>query len=306
MTDSQTQSVGAAPRQRRRDIRERMESARLETWQPLEDPKLAIFTIVRADGDSFAPFESGQCTQLAFWDQPARDPRPRQYSIASAPQDLAALEIYVALVSDAAKDGSNQRGVFTGTLWHHSPGDEILFMPRPTGRFVPSRTSQRDLVCVATGTGLAPFVSMVRGFWRDYQENGESPRRLTILHGVSYASQLGYRAELESMAIDAGFELLYVPVISRPEQDPGYVDSMARGRLNDACRLLCDESKIGRVDPHLPQATLETLRERLTAAGSTAYLCGNPGMIQDVKKLLARRGFNTEGRESQVITEDYW
>ncbi len=60
------------------------------------------------------------------------------------------------------------------------------------------------------------------------------------------------------------------------------------------------------MDPHLPQETLDTLRERLTAAGSAAYLCGNPGMIHDVKEVLAGRGFNTEGRESQVITEDYW
>ena len=102
------------------------------------------------------------------------------------------------------------------------------------------------------------------------------------------------------------FGLLYVPVISRPGQDPGYEDNMGRGRLNDACRLLCGESKVGRVDPFLPQQTFEALRERLTVAESTAYLCGNPGMISDVKDLLAGKGFNAEGRESQLITEDYW
>lgn len=306
MTDSVNHPAEPSPRRRRRDIRERMEIARIETWDLLDDPDLAIFTIVRENGEPFAPFEAGQYTQLAFRDQSANDPRPRQFSIASAPHDLHALELYVILVRDSLGDGSNNEGVFTGTLWHHRPGDEVLFMPRPAGRFVPSRTTQRDLVCVGTGTGLAPFVSMARDFWHEYQDSGKLPRRLTILHGVSYASQLGYRADLETLAGEKGFDLLYVPVISRPEQDPGYEDSMGRGRLNDACRLLCGEPKVGRVDPFLPQQTFEALRERLTVAESTAYLCGNPGMISDVKDLLAGKGFNTEGRESQLITEDYW
>ena len=294
------------PHRRRRDIRERMESARIQTWNLLEDTDLAIFTIVRTNGEPFAAFEAGQYTQLAFQDQPANDSRPRQFSIASAPHQLDALEIYAILVRDSQGDGSNNEGVFTGTLWNHQPGDEILFMPRPAGRFVPSRTTQRDLVCVGTGTGIAPFVAMARSFWHEYKDSSKLPRRLTILHGVSHTSQLGYRSELEELASDKGFGLLYVPVISRPGQDPGYEDNMGRGRLNDACRLLCGESKVGRVDPFLPQQTFEALRERLTVAESTAYLCGNPGMISDVKDLLAGKGFNAEGRESQLITEDYW
>ncbi len=284
-----------------------MERARLATWQLLDDPDLAIFTIERPDGEPFPEFEAGQYTQLAFWDQPADEPRPRQFSIASMPLERESLEFYVILVRDADEDGSNREGVFTGALWRHAPGDEVLYMPRPAGRFVPSRTTQRDLVCAATGTGLAPFVSMARDYWHDYQRDGRAPpRRLTILHGVSYANQLGYRTELEALAADAGFELLYVPVISRPTQDPGYEEHMGRGRLNDALRLLCGEPAIGRVEPYLPDALLAQLRERLTVADGAAYLCGNPGMISDVKDVLARQGFPTTGRESQVITEDYW
>lgn len=283
-----------------------MDHARLEAWEPQGDPDLAIFTIVRADGNTFSPFEAGQYTQLAFWDQPSQDPRPRQFSIASGPNQLDALELYVVLVRDTADDGSDQQGVLTGTLWRHAPGDEILMMPRPAGRFVPSRTTQRDLVCMATGTGLAPFVSMARWFWQEYQRTGKSSRRLTILHGVSHTSQLGYRSEMETLAADDGFDMVYVPVVSRPDQDPQYVEEMARGRLNDAFRLLWNEPKLGHVDPYLPAHTRDILRQRLTVAGSAAYLCGNPGMIHDAKERLAKQGFNTEGRESQVITEDYW
>ena len=103
-----------------------------------------------------------------------------------------------------------------------------------------------------------------------------------------------------------GFELLYVPVVSRPTQDPGYEEHMGRGRLNDVLRSLCGEPAIGRVEPYLPAEIHEQLRERLTVADGAAYLCGNPGMISDVKDVLARQGFPTTGRESQVITEDYW
>ena len=284
-----------------------MERARLATWQPLDDPDLAIFTIERPDGEPFPEFEAGQYTQIAFWDQSTDDPRPRQFSIASAPHERTSLELYVILVRDADENGSNREGVFTGALWRHAPGDEVLYMLRPAGRFVPSRTTQRDLVCAATGTGLAPFVSMARGYWHDYQRDGQAPpRRLTILHGVSYASQLGYRTELEALAADAGFDLLYVPVVSRPTQDPGYEEHMGRGRLNDVLRSLCGEPAIGRVEPYLPAEIHEQLRERLTVADGAAYLCGNPGMISDVKDVLARQGFPTTGRESQVITEDYW
>ena len=62
----------------------------------------------------------------------------------------------------------------------------------------------------------------------------------------------------------------------------------------------------GRVEPWLPDEPLAALQERLTPEGAALYLCGNPEMIADAKPVLAEQGFETEGRESQVITEDYW
>ncbi len=291
---------------KRRDIRERMERAVLADWETLEDEDIAIFTIRRPDGTDFPEFETGQYTLLAFWDQPSDDPRPRQLSIASTPLDRDFLEFYVILVRDALEDGSNTPGVFTGALWRHGPGDEILYMPRPAGRFTLARTAQPDVVCVATGTGLAPFVSMARTAWRAYQETGEAPRRFTIVHGVSYASQLGYAEELQRMAQDPGFGLVYAPTVSRPASDPGYTEAMCRGRANDLVRLHFGRETSGRVDPWFAGDLADILRERLTPEGAAVYLCGNPDMIADAKGSLAGAGFETEGRESQVITEDYW
>jgi len=306
---SDARSAPTKPRRttrKRRDIRERMERAVLDRWELLDDEDIAIFTIRRPDGGDFATFEAGQYTMLAFWDQPTDDPRPRQLSIGSTPLDLDHLEFYVILVRDAREDGSNVPGVFTGTLWRHKPGDEILYMPRPAGRFTLSRTSQLDAVCVATGTGLAPFVSMARTAWHEYQETGQVDRRLTIVHGVSYADQLGYKAELERMAADPGFGLVYIPTVSRPDSDPNFAEGMGRGRANDTVRLICGQEMSGRVEPWLPDEPLAALQERLTPEGSAVYLCGNPEMIADAKPVLAAQGFETEGRESQVITEDYW
>ena len=305
MTESNpgARPVPAPPR---RDIRDRMEIARIADWQVASDPDLAVFTIVKPDGGDFFEFETGQYLQLAFRDQPDEDPRPRQMSIASTPLDRDHLEFYVILVRDELPDGSERTGTFTGTLWSHRPGDEILHMTRPAGRFVPSRTPQRDLVCVATGTGLAPFVSMARTFWRQYKESGQVDRRLTILHAVSYTNQLGYREELERMAADERFGLLYVPAVSRPEQDDEYTEVSARGRANDLVRLRYGLPKSGRVDPWIPPYAADAFEQRLTQAGSAVYLCGNPGMISDAKALLENENYVVGGREAQVITEDYW
>ena len=81
---------------------------------------------------------------------------------------------------------------------------------------------------------------------------------------------------------------------------------MGRGRANDTVRLICGQGMSGRVEPWLPDEPLAALQERLTPQGSAVYLCGNPDMISDAKGVLAEQGYLTEGRESQVITEDYW
>ena len=291
---------------KRRDIRERMETAVLGSWHTLEDKDLAIFTIRLPDGRPFPEFETGQYTQLAFWDQPSADPRPRQLSIASSPLHLDELEFYVIRVRDALGNGSAHPGIFTGTLWDHKPGDEILYMDRPAGRFTLSRTTQPQVVCIATGTGLAPFVSMARTAWLRYRATGVVDRHLTIMHGVSYTSQLGYRAELETMAADPEFGLVYIPSVSRPDDDPGYDEAICRGRANDLIRLHYREPMNGRVDPWFADNVADVLHDRLTREESAVYICGNPDMIADAKTTLASMAYAMDGRGAQVITEDYW
>ncbi len=276
----------------------------LTSWERVGSDDLAIFRIEKTDGEPFFEFKAGQYAQLAFWDQPEGDPRPRQYSIASSPRMLDHLEFYAILVRDSPENPGGL-GVFTGTLWNHKVGDEILFMG-PAGRFDLDRTSGRDVVCIATGTGLAPYVSMARDMWDEYQRNGPLKRRITIIHGVSYTRELGYRKLLEEMAAERDFGLLYVPTVSRPDQDEDWSAELARGRANDAFRLSMGYPKSGHVDPVISDEYRAALVERLVPESASVYLCGNPDMIADCKAVLADRGFRTEGRESQIVTEDYW
>ncbi len=289
----------------RRDLRERMQEAELTNWQEVGSRDLAIFTIARSDGEPFFEFRPGQYAQLAFWDQPEDDPRPRQYSIASAPSDRSELEFYVVLVRDGGADGKSL-GYFTGTIWRHrNPGAKLLYMG-PAGRFDLPRTTENEVICVATGTGLAPFVAMARQQRAELDQGVRPQRRLTVIHGVSYASELGYREELEALAADSELGLTYIPTVSRPTGDPNFTDDLSRGRANDIVRLLLACEPTGRVAPELAGPELVAVGDRLAPGKSAFYLCGNPDMITDIKLALEPFGYLLTGRGAQVITEDYW
>jgi len=282
-----------------------MEEAYISHWEPVGNNDLAIFRIARADGQSFWDFKAGQYAQLAFWDQPEYDARPRQFSIASTPSNNSELEFYAVLVRDGGEDGKSL-GSFTGTLWNHQAiGSKILVMG-PAGRFDLTRTDLKQVVCVATGTGLAPFVSMVREQHELYKKTKAFDRHITIIHGVSYSNELGYRDELESLSADSNFEFTYIPTVSRPDQDADYNNSISCGRANDLVRLLLNESHSGRTKP-VPAKSIDNALVGLDTPQQAAYyLCGNPDMIADISSVLEARGYQIKGRGAQVIKEDYW
>ena len=305
MTEPTSAEQAPAPRARR-DLRERMETAIISEIEIVGPYQLGLFHITRPDGEPFHEFKAGQYAQLALWAQPDEDPRPRQYSIASSPYELDHLEFYIYLVESGGALGDDQPGVLTSALWSHRVSDEILFMARPGGRFVLDRTPQPNIIAVATGTGLAPFISMVRQMKEDLRR-GEPPQRtLTLIHGVSYTSDLGYRALLDECASDPDLGFTYIPTISRPHQSPAWDDRLSAGRANDLIRFALSETSSGSVAAEVPGPYLDTLRARLTPEDAAVYICGHPGMIQDCSGVLAARGYVTTGRESQVITEDYW
>jgi ferredoxin-NADP reductase len=115
----------------------------------------------------------------------------RPYSVASAPSVAGeGYELYVKLVPVIR---------FTTALWRLPVGHRMR-MIGPKGRFLLEPGDDRTHLYVSTGTGIAPFISMMRQTLADGR-----PRRTVMLNGCSYADELGYRELLEEWERDGGY-----------------------------------------------------------------------------------------------------
>lgn len=197
----------------------------------------------------------------------------RSYSLASAPGEE--LEVLLARVGE---------GALTPALFELPVGAELALDPKPQGFFtfdyVPPH---RELWMLATGTGLGPFISMLR--------SGEAfarAERVVLVHGTRGAADLAYRVELEALVRDKTGGFVYVPVLSRkPEPD------LLQGRLTSALASGELEQRAGL---------------RLAPEASHVLLCGNPAMIDEVIAQLAERGLRRHRQRTpgHITTEKYW
>ncbi len=206
-------------------------------------------------------FRNGEFVMLGLKDE--KKPIVRAYSIASAnyEDELEFLSIKVP------------HGKLTSRLQHVRPGDEVLVSRKPTGTLVLDdlRPGQR-LFLFATGTGLAPFLSIIKDL-----ETYERFEQIVLFHGVRYTSELAYRDYLqETLPDDEVFgemvreQLLYYPVVTRePFANQGRLTDLIR-----SCRLFQDLS----IEP------FDTGRDRV-------MMCGNPDMLRDTSSLLDEYGF---------------
>jgi ferredoxin--NADP+ reductase len=222
---------------------------------------------VRFDGDP-TPFEPGQYMTIGVMVDGKLVQRP--YSVASPPAvaGLDGYEFYVRLV---------QGGTFTPLLWQ-LPIGQGMRMIGPKGKFTLLPEDERTHVFISSGTGNAPFVSMIRQLMIDGQS-----RQVVFLNGVSYAHELGYRDVVEGWQGSGDFPVTFIPTVSRPA-DPRNAEWSGRmGRV---------ESILGPVLDELA----------LTPADSIAYICGNPDMILSAEETLLGRGYP----EEQIHKELYW
>jgi ferredoxin--NADP+ reductase len=166
---------------------------------------------------------------------------------------------------------------FTTLLWRLPIGHGMR-MIGPKGKFLLEPDDDRTHLLISTGTGIAPFISMMR----ELQAEGR-PRRAVVLHGCSYVEELGYRYLLEGWERDGTYPLAYVPTISRPD-DPR--NSGWTGRT-------------GRVEAVVHDVARDLgLRPEKTVV----YICGNPDMILNVESILMDAGYP----EFHVKKELYW
>lgn len=238
--------------------------AHWQTW----DEGLSTLRIDAPVGD----FEAGQFVQLGL-DLEGERVR-RSYSISSAPGEP--LEFLLTNVVG---------GTLTPHLFRLRPGEPLWVERTPRGfftlRYVPPGTC---LWLVATGTGLGPFISMLRspGIWQHSE-------RILLVHGVREPSHLAYRDELE--ALSRTRPLRYLPVVSRAALPPG------------------SSELAGRVTSVLESGALEEAAQTtLTPEGHHVLLCGNPEMIRDMMTLLDARGLKRHRmrQPGHVTFEKYW
>lgn len=251
--------------------------------------QLGVFR-VRPDGERFA-FAPGQYTVLGLLGREPRvpeadeeDPPPdpdrmirRAYSIASSSLEHDYLEFYVNLVSS---------GELTPRMFALSHGARLFLGPKATGMFTLDRVPEgKAIALVATGTGLAPYVSMLRTILV-----GDGNRRIVVLHGARYSWDLGYRGELESLARIRP-NLTYLPSITRPARDPHFTGATGRLQALIADGILEKASGVA-LDPQR----------------TDVFLCGNPEMIREVSAHLEARGYVPDRPRSPgtLHLEEYW
>jgi ferredoxin/flavodoxin---NADP+ reductase len=223
--------------------------------EPETDPK---------NGPGAAPFDPEQMIR-------------RAYSIASSSRIGEYIEFYISLVPS---------GDLTPRIFRLPLNGRIHMSTRPKGLFTLSKIPpERHALLIATGTGLAPYMSMLRS---ELESAGE--RRFVVLHGARYSSDLGYRKELTALARRFP-RLTYIPVVSRPQEDPTWVGPA--GYLQDILVSGIIEERTG----------LE-----VSPAQFHAFLCGNPRMIEEAKPRLLERGFEQDRPRvpGTIHTEEYW
>lgn len=205
----------------------------------------------------------------------------RAYSIASSSKEREYLEFYITLVCS---------GELTPRLFNLEVGSPLWLSGKFSGVFTLTDVpGDADVALVATGTGLAPYMSMLRTLL----ECG-GPRRYAVIHGARHSWDLGYRSELETMDRCCP-NFAYLPVISRPGEEPGgWCGPM--GYVQD-------------VWPGAAGAQGTPPLGFVPEPGKThVFLCGNPGMIETMCGLLERDGFREQkaGHPGTLHVERYW
>jgi ferredoxin--NADP+ reductase len=236
-------------------------NGRLSRWEEIAE---GLATVGVEALEAPFPFEPGQYATLGLMGNAGKLVQ-RPMSVSSSADDTSEYEFFIRLVHE---------GAFTPLLWERKVGDPIN-IKGPKGKFLLQPDGRRCLF-VASGTGLAPFISMIETLRGRGQQ-----RDIVLLHGVSYDYDLAWRAQLEALEAGEELPLRYVGTISRPQHCPDWT----------GCTGRVESIVAGELDEH-----------GLTPDTATIYLCGNPDMVGAVEEIAAARGFPPE----QVRKELYW
>ena len=202
----------------------------------------------------------------------------RAYSVASSPYDEF-IEFFSVVIPD---------GEFTSKVNHIQVGDSLLLNTTPFGYLTLARYQlplPNDLWLLATGTGLAPFLSILKTIdvWQQYQ-------RIILVYSARTSQELAYQAQISSIKSiygDNGAAFVFLPIVTR---EADYAGEKAR----------------------IPNLILsgkltELVGQKLDKARSHLMLCGNPQMVEDTKEALKSIGLTMNRRgEGNIAVENYW
>ncbi len=220
-------------------------------------------------------FTAGQFARIGI--KVADDLVVRAYSVVSSPFDET-LEFFSIVVPD---------GAFTSHLQHLKVDDEIYLEKIPYGFLTLARYQKplpKDLWLLATGTGLAPFLSMLQDFetWQNYQS-------ILLVYSVRSAAELAYVDQIQQIVDNfaeghRGFQ--FVPIITRdPQAD-----------LHERLPILIENGQLE-----------QKVGLQFNPESTHIMLCGNPQMVEDTKEALKARGLSMNRRgEGNIAVENYW
>ena len=224
---------------------------------------------LRVAGPALA-FEAGQFVRIALDIDGERIARP--FSFVNPPADPVH-EFYGIVVPE---------GPLSPRLARLEPGDPLYVAPNPAGFLVLSEIPDAEtLWLVSSGTGIAPFLSIVRTEppWRRF-------KNVVLVHAVRHAKELVYREIIEELVTQR--QLRHVSFVSR-EPHAGSLS----GRIPAAVR-----------DGRLEQAA----GLKIAPESSQVLLCGNPDMLKDATAALVERGLRKHRRRNpgQISVESFW
>lgn len=237
-----------------------MSNMNIETVTSVRHWNDTLFSFTTSRDPGFR-FKNGYFTMIGLEQDNGR-PLLRAYSIASANYEEE-LEFFSIKVPD---------GPLTSQLQNIQPGDQIYVGRKPTGTLVTDHLLPgKNLWLLSTGTGLAPFLSIIKD-----PEIYEQFDRVILTHGVRHVSELAYQDMISELPNNEFFgemidgKLLYYPTVTREafRNQGRLTDLMTSGKLFD--------------DLGLPKPSLEDDR---------FMLCGSPAMLKDTTDILDSWGF---------------
>lgn len=251
----------------REDVSPNLCVLRIQPDEPLFEFHAGQYTVIGLPAD--AP-------RVPFAEVEEDPPKPgslirRAYSIASSSKAREYIELYISLV---------RSGTLTPRLFLLQEGDRLWMGPKATGYFTLREVPDNlDVILVGTGTGLAPYISMIRS---EHQCNGA--RKVTVVHGARHTWDLGYRGELEALRRQCG-NFRYLPTLTRPGPEENW------------------QGHVGRIQSVFLDGTVPTDPQK-----SHVFLCGHPEMVETMQALLLERGYTLHAPRTPgtLHVERYW